>query len=331
VLAVKNADRETMVSVENLSKIFYLKGSLFRKKRAAVHAVNNISFTIEKNSSIGIVGESGSGKTTAGKCITRLLEPTKGRIKFQGRDICGLDPARMRELRRSMQMIFQDPYASLNPRMTIADIVGEGLDIHGIAKGAERKERIAEILLKVGIMPENMKKKPHEFSGGQRQRIGIARAMIFRPKLVVADEPVSALDVSIQAQVINLLMELKSDFNLTYAIISHDLSVVRHMCDKIAVMYLGSIVELSESEAFYENPRHPYSETLLQAVPIPMPGRQVKRNLLDGDMPSPRHLPEGCLFFSRCPIKDEGICARVRPELTEIGENHFIACHLRGA
>ncbi len=320
-----NAD--ILLSARNLKKLFPIKGGFFSKQRGTIYAVNGVSFDLNGNASMGLVGESGSGKTTVGKCLIRLIEPTEGSIEFDGTDICKLDQAGLRAMRRKMQMIFQDPYASLDPRMTVEDMVGEGLVIHKVATGAERRDRVAELLKRVGVMPEHMKRYPHEFSGGQRQRIGIARALALNPKLVIGDEPVSALDVSIQAQVINLMMELREEYKLSYIIIAHDLTVVQHMCDRIAVMYLGKIVEAAENDEFYDSPMHPYSKSLLSAVPVPDPEVKVNRVILEGDIPSPANPPAGCLFHTRCPqkIKD---CEAIEPELKEVGEGHFVACHL---
>ena len=320
-----NAD--ILLSARNLKKLFPIKGGFFSKQRGTIYAVDGVSFHLNRNASMGLVGESGSGKTTVGKCLIRLIEPTEGIIEFDGTDICKLDQAGLRARRRKMQMIFQDPYASLDPRMTVEDMVGEGLVIHKVATGAERRDRVAELLKRVGVMPEHMKRYPHEFSGGQRQRIGIARALALNPKLVIGDEPVSALDVSIQAQVINLMMELREEYKLSYIIIAHDLTVVQHMCDRIAVMYLGKIVEAAENDEFYDSPMHPYSKSLLSAVPVPDPEVKVNRVILEGDIPSPANPPAGCLFHTRCPqkIKD---CEAIEPELKEVGEGHFVACHL---
>ena len=320
----------TILSVNNLKKFFPIKKGFFSKEKGKIYAVNDVSFNLTRNTSLGIVGESGSGKTTVGKCLIRLIEPTEGIVEFEGVDICKLDRAAFRPLRREMQMIFQDPYASLDPRMRVEEIVGEGLTIHKLTSGSEKKDRITEILKKVGIMPENIRRHPHEFSGGQRQRIGIARALALNPKLVIADEPVSALDVSIQAQVINLLMELQEEYALSYIIISHDLAVVQHMCDRIAVMYLGKIVETADRDAFYELPRHPYSESLISSVPLPDPEVKVNRIILKGDIPSPEQPPSGCFFHTRCPLKKEEKCEILEPELKDIGGGHLVACHLRG-
>jgi len=318
---------DILLSAKNLKKSFPIKGGFFSKQRGTIYAVNGVSFHLDRNTSLGLVGESGSGKTTVGKCLIRLIEPTEGSIEFDGRDICKLNRESLRAIRREMQMIFQDPYASLDPRMTVEEMVGEGLTIHKVACGSEKRDRIAELLRKVGVMPEQMKRYPHEFSGGQRQRIGIARALALNPKLVIGDEPVSALDVSIQAQVINLMMELREEYKLSYIIIAHDLTVVQHMCDRIAVMYLGKIVEAAENDVFYDCPMHPYSKSLLSAVPIPDPEVEVNRVILEGDIPSPASPPPGCLFHTRCPQKMKD-CEVMEPELKDVGEGHFVACHL---
>ena len=319
---------DILLSAKNLKKLFPIKGGFFSKQKGTVFAVNGVSFHLNRNTSLGLVGESGSGKTTVGKCLIRLIEPTEGSIEFDGKDIFKLNREELKSLKREMQMIFQDPYASLDPRITVGGIVGEGLAIHKMASGSERRDRIAEVLRKVGIMPEYMRQYPHEFSGGQRQRIGIARALALNPKLIVADEPVSALDVSIQAQVINLMMELQDEYKLSYIIIAHDLAVVQHMCDRIAVMYLGKIVEAAEKDTFYDSPLHPYSKSLISAIPIPDPEMKPDRVVLKGDIPSPINPPPGCLFQTRCPQKMKD-CEVIEPDLKDVGEGHFVACHLR--
>lgn len=318
-----------LLSVRNLKKFFPIKGGFFSKQKGTIFAVNGISFELNENSSLGLVGESGSGKTTVGKCSIRLIEPTDGIIEFDGIDICKLDRSGFLTLKREMQMIFQDPYSSLDPRMTVEEIVGEAFTIHKIAKGSERKDRIAELLRKVGVVPEYMKRYPHQFSGGQRQRIGIARALALNPKLVVGDEPVSALDVSVQAQVINLMMELQDEYMLSYIIIAHDLAVVEHMCDRIAVMYLGKIVEMAEKDAFFDSPIHPYSKFLISAIPIPDPETKKNSVILKGEIPSPAEPPSGCLFHTRCPQKVKD-CEVLEPELRDIGNAHLVACHSSG-
>ncbi len=322
---------EKLLEVKNLVKHFPVRGGVFSRVRAHVRAVDGISFDIEEGETLGLVGESGCGKSTAGRAILRLIEPTAGEVIFKGINILDLEREKMRQLRREMQIIFQDPYASLNPRMTIGSIVGEPLTIHKIAKGKKRDEEVASILQRVGLRPEHMRRYPHEFSGGQRQRIGIARALALNPKVIIADEPVSALDVSIQAQVINLLQDLQKDFGIAYLVISHDLSVVQHLCDRIAVMYLGEIVEIAEADELIMSPRHPYTEALLSAVPVPDPaaGGQKERIILRGDVPSPVNPPSGCRFHTRCPYKED-ICAAEVPPLQVISDGHMTACHFAG-
>jgi len=319
-----------LLEVKHLKKHFPIKGGVFSKTIGYVYAVDDISFTLGKGETLGLVGESGCGKSTTGRTILRLIEPTDGAIYFEGQDITNLDKNAMRALRREMQIIFQDPYASLNPRMTIGSIIGEPLEIHKIAKGSEKEERVASLLQKVGLRAEDMRKYPHEFSGGQRQRIGIARALALNPKLIVCDEPVSALDVSIQAQVINLLEDLQAEFGLSYLFIAHNLNVVEHISNRVAVMYLGQIVELASGEELYKNPQHPYTEALLSAVPIPDPTVKKKRIILEGDVPSPINPPKGCHFHTRCMYKDK-ICEEVEPEFKDIGGGHWVACHFRPA
>jgi peptide/nickel transport system ATP-binding protein len=317
-----------LLDVKHLKKHFPIKGGVFSKTVGYVYAVDDINFTLEKGETLGLVGESGCGKSTTGRTILRLIEPTDGVIYFEGQDITSLDKGAMRALRREMQIIFQDPYASLNPRMTVGSIIGEPLEIHKIARGSEKEERVASLLQKVGLRAEDMRKYPHEFSGGQRQRIGIARALALNPKLIVCDEPVSALDVSIQAQVINLLEDLQAEFGLSYLFIAHNLNVVEHISNRVAVMYLGQIVELASDEELYKNPQHPYTEALLSAVPIPDPTVKKKRIILEGDVPSPINPPRGCHFHTRCMYKEK-ICEEVEPEFKHMGGGHWVACHFR--
>jgi oligopeptide/dipeptide ABC transporter ATP-binding protein len=317
-----------LIEVRNVKKYFPIRRGVLGREVARVHAVDDVSFTVGEGETIGLVGESGCGKSTLGRCIVRLLEPTDGDIVFEGRSIGRLGARALRPLRRQMQMVFQDPYASLNPRKRVGTIVSDPLRIHGIGSRRERKKEVEKLLEAVGLSPEHYNRFPHEFSGGQRQRIGVARALALRPKLVVADEPVSALDVSIQAQMINLLEELQEEFNLTYVFIAHDLGVVRHVSDRIAVMYLGKLVELSPAEELYARPIMPYTEALLSAVPIPDPdlSEQRERIVLVGDVPSPITPPTGCRFHPRCRYATE-ICTRIEPPLVEYGNGHLAACH----
>ena len=309
-----------LVEVQNLVKHFPIEGS-----DDVVRAVDGVSFSIFRGETLGLVGESGCGKSTVGRCLLRLIEPTSGYVTFEGRNVLSLGKSDLRELRREMQIVFQDPYASLNPRMRVGDIVGEPLVIHNIGSKKERRDRVADLLKRVGLDPAYARRYPHEFSGGQRQRIGVARTLALNPKLIVADEPVSALDVSVQAQVVNLLQDLRNEFGLTYLFISHGLAVVEHISNRVAVMYLGRIVEIASAAELYANPLHPYTQALLSAIPIPDPLRKRDRVVLQGDVPTPINPPSGCRFRTRCPLAiDE--CARIDPELREISPGHSAAC-----
>lgn len=320
--------QETLVEVRDLVKHFPIRqGIIFTKQVGAVQAVDGVSFDIKRGETLGLVGESGCGKTTTGRLILRLLEATSGEIHFDGKNIPALPKDELRELRKDMQIIFQDPYGSLNPRMTVGDIVGEPLHIHKIARGADKEKRVRELLEVVGLSAFHARRFPHEFSGGQRQRIGIARALAVDPRLIICDEPVSALDVSIQAQVINLLEDLQDEFGLTYLFIAHDLSVVKHISDRVAVMYLGKIVELTAKDELYHNPKHPYTQALLSAIPEADPTIKKERILLKGDVPSPINPPTGCRFHTRCP-KVMDICKVEEPKFIDSGDGHYVACHL---
>jgi oligopeptide transport system ATP-binding protein len=320
---------EALLRVQHLKKYFPIRGGLFSREVARVHAVDDVSFDIQPGETLGLVGESGCGKSTTGRTILRLVEPTAGEVWFQERNVTALDKRALRQIRKEMQIIFQDPYASLNPRMTVRSIIGEALVIHKLARGRrEREERVVQLLETVGLSAEHLRRYPHEFSGGQRQRIGIARALAVSPKLIVADEPVSALDVSIQAQIINLLEELQQKFGLTYLFIAHDLSVVEHISTRVAVMYLGKLVEVAPAKELYTNPKHPYTEALLSAVPIPDPAMRRRRILLEGDVPSPIRPPSGCRFHTRCPIRVPS-CAENDQRLKEVAPGHWVACQVR--
>jgi len=311
---------QQLLAVRGLVKHFPVEGS-----DEAVRAVDGISFNIFAGETLGLVGESGCGKSTVGRCLLRLIEPTGGRIIFAGHDVLSLGTSELRKLRREMQIVFQDPYASLNPRMKVGDIVGEPLAIHKIGNKKERRARVAELLKRVGLDADYMKRYPHEFSGGQRQRIGVARSLALSPKLIVADEPVSALDVSVQAQVVNLLQDLQKEFGLTYLFISHGLAVVEHISTRVAVMYLGRIVEIATAAELYSHPLHPYTQALLSAIPVPDPKRKRERIVLQGDVPTPINPPSGCRFRTRCPMAIDD-CARIDPELREISPEHVVAC-----
>ena len=321
------ANGEVILEVKNLRKYFPItKGFIFQRQVGAVKAVDDVSFFIRKGETLGLVGESGCGKTTTGRVILRLMEATAGEATFEGRNIFTLSKEDLRRMRRNMQIIFQDPYSSLNPRMTVGDIIGEPLEIHNLARGKEKVRRVQELLEVVGLSPYHANRYPHEFSGGQRQRIGIARALAVNPKLIICDEPVSALDVSIQAQVLNLLQELQREFGLTYLFIAHDLSVVKHISDRIAVMYLGRIVEVAPTLELFSNPQHPYTEALLSAVPIPNPGMRRERIILPGDVPSPINPPSGCRFHTRC-LYAQDSCKVDDPVLVDYwGNGHYVAC-----
>jgi oligopeptide/dipeptide ABC transporter ATP-binding protein len=322
----------SLLEVTGLKKHFPIKSGILKRTTGQVYAVDGISFSVEKGETLGLVGESGCGKSTTGRAVLRLIAPTAGTITFEGVDVMAASKAQMQTLRRHMQIIFQDPYASLNPRMRVRNIVGESLKIHNIGTEAERKKRVFELLETVGLSVEHAERYPHEFSGGQRQRIGIARALALNPKLIICDEPVSALDVSIRAQVINLLEDLQDELDLTYLVIAHDLSVVKHISNRVAVMYLGKIVEISDSAVLYDQPQHPYTEALLSAVPIPDPTteRARRRIILEGDVPSPANPPRGCVFHPRCPRAQE-VCPTTMPVLAstggDAGQRHEVACY----
>jgi oligopeptide/dipeptide ABC transporter ATP-binding protein len=317
---------EKLIEVKNLKKWFWAGGVLFGKKEA-VRAVDDVSFYIKKREVLGLVGESGCGKTTCGKVILRIVDPTAGSIYFDGHNITYLERKEMIKFRRKMMIIYQDPFGSLDPRMTVGAAIAEPMEVHNIASKKGKEEKVIEIMGKVGLTPDQMNRYPHEFSGGQRQRIGIARALATNPEFIVADEPVSALDVSIQAQIINLLQDLQKEFGLTLLFIAHDLSVIKHISDRVAVMYLGKIVEIAPKKELFDNPKHPYTEALLSAIPIPNPRFRKKGTILMGDVPSPINLPPGCRFHTRCRYV-KSICRENEPELKDIGNHHLTACHL---
>jgi oligopeptide transport system ATP-binding protein len=321
---------EALLVVRDLRKYFPVKRGVLARVVANVKAVDGISFGVSRGETLGLVGESGSGKTTVGRCILRLIEPTSGSVNFDNTDVLGLNSGDMRRMRRHMQIVFQDPYASLNPRMTVGTIVAEPLIIHGGMTAAQRTDRVAQLLEKVGLSPDYRKRYPHEFSGGQRQRIGVARALATNPKFLVLDEPVSALDVSVQAQVVNLLQDLQDELGLTYLFIAHDLSVVEHISTRVAVMYLGKVMELAGRRALYDDPLHPYTKALLSAVPVPDPTVRKTRILLSGDIPTPLNPPSGCVFHTRCPIAQFPICKTEVPALIEHKPGQFAACHFAG-
>ena len=322
-------ENNILIEVKGLKKYFYKDTGLITKKVQEIKAVDDVSFFIKKGETLGLVGESGCGKTTAGRTLMRLYEPTGGEILYNGLDIAKLSQKEFMPYRKKIKMIFQAPYASLDPRMTVADIIGEPLDIHHLASGKERQERIYELLDKVGLGKNHANRYPHEFSGGQRQRIGIARALSVMPEFIICDEPISALDVSVQAQVVNMLEDLQQEIGLTYLFIAHDLSMVRHISNRVGVMYLGSLMELATADELYKSPMHPYTQALLSSIPIPNPRAEIKNIILEGDVPSPLNPPSGCKFRTRCRFA-KAICAEQTPVLQEIGKEHFAACHLFG-
>ncbi len=321
-------DPEVLLSVQNLTKYFPITGGLFSRTVGHVKAVDGVSFDVKRGETLGLVGESGCGKTTTGRAVLRLIEPTSGNVYFEGKDIVKASKSELRNLRREMQIVFQDPFGSLNPRMSVGEIIEEPLAIHKIGNNQERQKRVRELLEVVGLAAYHIRRYPHEFSGGQRQRIGIARALALNPKLVVADEPVSALDVSIQSQILNLMEDLQREFGLTYLFIAHGLNVIRHISDRVGVMYLGVMMEIAESEEIYKHPLHPYTEALFSAIPIPNPAARRERIILQGDVPSPVNPPSGCRFHTRCPIAQEQ-CKVERPPLKESAPGHWVACHFR--
>ncbi len=320
-------DPEDLLEVENLVTWFPISGGIFGQTVGYVKAVDGVSFELRRGETLGLVGESGCGKTTVVRSVMRLIEPRSGRVMFDGEDVTAMDREELRRIRPKMQMIFQDPYGSLNPRLTIGDIIGEAAEFHGLVRGKLRDQRVRELLEVVGLSPGHIRRYPHEFSGGQRQRIGIARALAMNPKLVICDEPVSALDVSIQSQILNLLQDLQDKLDVTYLFVAHGLHVVKHVSSRVAVMYLGKIVEISPADELYENPRHPYTLALVSSIPVPNPKRKIRRVVLEGDVPSPVNPPSGCRFHTRCP-EAKDVCKESEPEMKTVGTDHRVACHL---
>ena len=326
--STSKAKGQTILELEGITKHFIKGGSFLGKKREVVRAVDGVSLSISAAETLGLVGESGCGKSTLGRVVLRLLDPTAGKIVFEGQDITHLGSRALRPMRRRMQIIFQDPYSSLNPRMSVRAIVGEAMHIHGLVRDrSEEEQKVASLLERVGLRPEHMRRYPHEFSGGQRQRIGIARALAVDPRFIVADEPISALDVSIQAQIVNLLRDLQDELGLSYLFVAHDLKVVEYISHRVAVMYLGKIVEIADGVSIYEDPRHPYTKALLSAVPVPDPHRKHQRVVLEGDVPSPIDPPSGCAFHPRCSIAEKGLCDNETPKLAAVADRHQVACH----